>query len=627
MRGWILTGVMIMSSVVAAFDPPIAKVGDLTVHIDAPQIITQLETQIPVRVHLSNAGVQTLRGKARLQLVDRWKVVSANPQPFELPPKSERTLEFAVIAGKGTHNAHYPIHAFAEWVAGQGAKNEQKAHAVLIVEVRAPREPKRPKETIVKLSERGSVPLWQQGNQQVSFQIFVQPVQTMPQGWWGTDEATGAHAVLQRVDRGGTKEAVAVHPPWRKGAGTIFLDWQVSLPRTKPIFLDFAFAIRDHDPQREPPSDGVTVRVWVKRQDKETGRKASEKTRQELSKVISNPTQLRQVGKFLPLQEPEQFFVRSPKSCPDFLRDDQINCVVVTDAPTQSSVENLLSVPINTATVDGHFCQDFLKEKEGLSSDWSSLSQCFHQSPQNFVLKSVRDMGVYFIAQNICNQSSSGQTDFWWLIQKYNCQDHESVYDDDFLVFGLLFHPLANSLCLRKLLKMPLPLTPNWERSLAMNSSREIFPSLSFCTILRNFSTTSRSLTANGSLFRLATIFHLTPQFCRSNFAQTTPNRHKQLIAFDGGGAPTHDGDDGWQLLYEHHSDSKIWVPARVDLSQFAGQRITLRLEVHPGPKNDTTCDLAFIGEPYLVAGRTPTVERIEAKTDERLQLLARVRW
>jgi hypothetical protein len=60
---------------------------------------------------------------------------------------------------------------------------------------------------------------------------------------------------------------------------------------------------------------------------------------------------------------------------------------------------------------------------------------------------------------------------------------------------------------------------------------------------------------------------------------------------------------DGWQLLYERHSDSKVWVPARVDLSDFAGQRITLRIEVHPGPKNDTTCDLVYIGEPYLVAG------------------------
>ncbi|MDW8029927.1 MAG: hypothetical protein RMK94_16225 [Armatimonadota bacterium] len=80
-------------------------------------------------------------------------------------------------------------------------------------------------------------------------------------------------------------------------------------------------------------------------------------------------------------------------------------------------------------------------------------------------------------------------------------------------------------------------------------------------------------------------------------------------------------------MLYERHSDSKVWVHAQVDLSQFAGQQIALRIEVHPGPKNDTTCDLAFIGEPYLVSGRTPPSERLEAKTGERLRLIAQTRW
>ncbi|MCS7187839.1 MAG: hypothetical protein RMK89_12930, partial [Armatimonadota bacterium] len=90
MRGWILMGVMLMSGVVAAFDPPIAKVGDFTMRIDAPQVITQLETPIPVRIHLDNAGNQILRGRVRLQVIDRWKVVSANPQNFDLPPKGNQ---------------------------------------------------------------------------------------------------------------------------------------------------------------------------------------------------------------------------------------------------------------------------------------------------------------------------------------------------------------------------------------------------------------------------------------------------------------------------------------------------------------------------------------------------------
>lgn len=343
-----------MSAVSAAFDPPIAKVGDLTMRIDAPQIVTQLETPMPVRIVLSNGGTQTLKGKVRVQVIDRWRVVSANPQSFELPPKSEKSLEFSVIAGEGTHNSHYPIHAFVEWSGGMNLRDEKTAHAVLVVEVRAPRKPKPPKTLVIQLPKRGSIALWQQGSHQVSFQVFGQLVQQMPVGWWGTDETTGAHAALQEVDRGGRKSAIAIHPPWRKGAGTIFVDWQVDLPKAQPILLDFAFAIRDHDPQREPPSDGVTVRVWAK-----------------------------------------------------------------------------------------------------------------------------------------------GQA------QK----------------------------------------------------------------------------------------------------------------------------DDRWQLLYEHHSDSKVWVPARVDLSAFVGQRITLRVEVHPGPKNDTTCDSAFIGEPYLISGRTPPVEKPKPKVNQRLRLTVLTRW
>lgn len=131
---------------------------------------------------------------------------------------------------------------------------------------------------------------------------------------------------------------------------------------------------------------------------------------------------------------------------------------------------------------------------------------------------------------------------------------------------------------------------------------------------LRNLATFASNEERFEELFAFAMSSHLAPQLCH-------------LVAFDGGGAPTQNGDDGWQLLYERHSDSKVWVPARVDLSDFAGQRVILRIEVHPGPRNDTTCDTAFIGEPYLVAGRTPPDRIGEPKPDERLVLTVMTRW
>ena len=60
------------------------------------------------------------------------------------------------------------------------------------------------------------------------------------------------------------------------------------------------------------------------------------------------------------------------------------------------------------------------------------------------------------------------------------------------------------------------------------------------------------------------------------------------------------------EKLFERHTDSKKWLDVEVDLSEFAGKRILLRLESHPGPKRDTTCDSSFWGEPMVVAGKLP---------------------
>ena len=62
-------------------------------------------------------------------------------------------------------------------------------------------------------------------------------------------------------------------------------------------------------------------------------------------------------------------------------------------------------------------------------------------------------------------------------------------------------------------------------------------------------------------------------------------------------------GDD---KLFERHTDSKKWVDGQVDLSKFAGKKILLRLESHPGPRRDTTCDSSYWGEPLVVAGAVP---------------------
>lgn len=63
----------------------------------------------------------------------------------------------------------------------------------------------------------------------------------------------------------------------------------------------------------------------------------------------------------------------------------------------------------------------------------------------------------------------------------------------------------------------------------------------------------------------------------------------------------------GKKVLYERHTDAKIWAPGEADLSEFAGKEVLLRLESHPGPKRSTTCDSSFWGDPVVIAGPAPT--------------------
>lgn len=76
------------------------------------------------------------------------------------------------------------------------------------------------------------------------------------------------------------------------------------------------------------------------------------------------------------------------------------------------------------------------------------------------------------------------------------------------------------------------------------------------------------------------------------------------------------------ELVFERHMASRRWADSTVDLSEYAGRKIRLRLECHPGPQNDTTCDSAFWGAPVIVVGDRPDIPPAEAY--DRLRVRAR---
>lgn len=93
--------------------------------------------QIPVG--FQNSGDEPLSGTLRLAVIDSWKAEPTATVPFQLGRRSRARFEFAVTVGPWAYNAHYPVHAYAEF-GHRGRK--LVAHPVLILETRIPNLPR-----------------------------------------------------------------------------------------------------------------------------------------------------------------------------------------------------------------------------------------------------------------------------------------------------------------------------------------------------------------------------------------------------------------------------------------------------------------------------------------------------
>ncbi len=58
------------------------------------------------------------------------------------------------------------------------------------------------------------------------------------------------------------------------------------------------------------------------------------------------------------------------------------------------------------------------------------------------------------------------------------------------------------------------------------------------------------------------------------------------------------------ELLEEIHTESTTWEDHSFSLEKYAGKNIRLVIEIHPGPKNDTTCDGCFLSGLTINTGR-----------------------
>ncbi|MBW8040533.1 MAG: hypothetical protein FVQ85_11080 [Planctomycetes bacterium] len=256
--------VLLTASTGMAFNGHIVTQGPLKLTIDNIEDVTKYDTPRQVKVTAGNNGSSPLQVRLRMaDLVDQWYALGKAEKRLTIAPGQKAEATFRIAAGKDAFSALYPFHIYAAF------KHQGKmvtAHAVQIFKsnfdktTRSSQKPDEMPVNIVPLN--GTLSLCQLQSHRVAWRYYDKSLVYMPIGWKGSSTESSANFSNLSVSRGPTKQAIQMHPPWRHGGGTIFAEYMLKLPNISPIKLTFANAIRDHT-EAEPPSDGVTFRVWA----------------------------------------------------------------------------------------------------------------------------------------------------------------------------------------------------------------------------------------------------------------------------------------------------------------------------------------------------------------------------
>ena len=240
LAGWCLLPVPAL-----AFNDPVDAVGSLTVRLDGPALVTQVDKPCAVTVVFENGADSAVEGTARLAVIDGWTTEPAKPVPFAVKGKQSARVPFQVRVAKGAFNALYPIHAFVE-VKAEG--QSQTAHPVLIVETKLA-QPPQPAVAIdwqpVPVPKTGGLAVGRLTRKLGGRSAFDGQPQTMPVGWTGSEPQTRASVVTgRRIERGESgRRSGSTHPGKREDRDC--LD-RVSAPAASGIAHSIGF--RDRAP-------------------------------------------------------------------------------------------------------------------------------------------------------------------------------------------------------------------------------------------------------------------------------------------------------------------------------------------------------------------------------------------
>ena len=249
---------------VSAFNGHIVTQGPLTLEIGSIDDVTEIDEPREVSFTVANSGQSGLDVNLSMaDLVDEWHVVGEAETRIAIAPGEKAEASFQIAAAEGACSALYPVHVYARFRIGGQART---AHAVQIFTANFVRSitstENAPEMPVNVVPANGSLSLRLLRTHRLAWSFYDKPLVYMPVGWQGASPESSATLAYGAISRGATKHAMTMHPPWKPGGGTVFLEYLLQLPDVTPIKLAFANAIRDSS-DSEPASDGVTFRVWA----------------------------------------------------------------------------------------------------------------------------------------------------------------------------------------------------------------------------------------------------------------------------------------------------------------------------------------------------------------------------
>lgn len=264
----VATLVLAVSGSGLAFDEAVDTAGPLTVRIQEPMLgaygsggmlrITQPEMPVPILVHLSNAAALPVQGRLRLEVIDRWRIEPPADRAFSITPQGTAEIEFTIYPGTGTLNAHYPVHARAEF---EWEGRLLTAHPILVLATEFYNPPRAEFSLpgILEIPQQGAIALWRVPVHRESSMASSRP----QPGATGTEYHSMAPVVRfgERLDwstRPGIGMTLGPRPPsQRETVESAFTEFPLALPESHGLLLRFATA-------RDRESDPVSFRVLAR---------------------------------------------------------------------------------------------------------------------------------------------------------------------------------------------------------------------------------------------------------------------------------------------------------------------------------------------------------------------------